>query len=197
MRVQEKTENSTKKSRVGRTVLECCLFSPMGAFQLNCKLKRIFYSSASPRGYHESRRGNGRNGGKQQEDGAQVGSRQELNLPFSVENFLQVWPSAVFFRTENTGHNLVSDSANFERTQVKSNHPSCSDPASIHSPSCKTILHPYIFRLQLPFASSRLPFDRPVTGFPWSGNCGSFSPIPSSALSFLMYFCSLFCTTAV
>ncbi|TGZ37440.1 hypothetical protein DBV15_10648 [Temnothorax longispinosus] len=47
--IQEKTENTTKKGgRVGRrTVLKCCLFSPMGAFQLNCKLKRIFYSSGS------------------------------------------------------------------------------------------------------------------------------------------------------
>lgn len=55
---RRKTGTKRGGTRQGR-VLEHCLLSPTGAFQLNCKLKRIFYSSASGTmgGYHESRNG--------------------------------------------------------------------------------------------------------------------------------------------
>lgn len=89
-RVQEKTENNTKERRVGRTTLECCLFSPMGAFQLNCKLKRIFYSSASESA-GISRESKGQRRGWRGKEGWGIGriaSQQELSLPFSAgENF--------------------------------------------------------------------------------------------------------------
>jgi len=62
-------------------VLECCLFSPMGAFQLNCKLKRIFYSSASE-STGISRGGNEGMAGKGGRDTGRIASQQELSLPF-------------------------------------------------------------------------------------------------------------------
>jgi len=56
----------------------------MGAFQLNCKLKRIFYSSASESTgiSRESTRGNEGMAGKGGRDTGRIASQQELSLPF-------------------------------------------------------------------------------------------------------------------
>lgn len=85
-RVQEKPENSKKgeKDRE-RAVLERCLLSPTGTFQLNCKLKRIFYSSASgTTGTSRESKGHGETGGEEEDarDADAIAPRQELSLPF-------------------------------------------------------------------------------------------------------------------
>lgn len=165
----------------------------MGAFQLNCKLKRIFYSSASgSAGISRESKGWKRRTGRT----GRIASQQELSLPFPAAEkfFFQVRPRHVCrsFRTENTGHNLVSDSANFERAQVKSNHPSWrSDLAGADTPVGLRDDSPPLY---LPVASTprvvaRPSLDQPAAGFPRSGSCGnSLIPLRRPSCTFAYYF---------
>lgn len=91
----ETRENTRKDGKqapgegTARGALERCLLCPTGAFQLNCKLKRIFYSSASGTAGATTGVGAGRmtreRGAAQNRRGWRIVQWQELSWPFLAQ----------------------------------------------------------------------------------------------------------------
>lgn len=116
---RRKTGTKRGGTRQGR-VLEHCLLSPTGAFQLNCKLKRIFYSSASGTmgGYHESR--NGPDDEREVDEGRRGWDRTAVRIKSAVsctENIFSISTARAFscvFRRFFGRNHLSIISANLE-----------------------------------------------------------------------------------